>query len=283
MKTIDTLIDDVVDLAEKGVDVKRHQSSIDKFSKNMRELIEEFLSKKEKNKEKFRLRMSALGTPARKLWYQKNTIDDLDTFSGSHLIKFFYGHMIEELVLLLAEVSGHKVEHRQRELHLGEVKGHQDAEIDGVLVDVKSTSAYSFDKFKNSKLYEDDPFGYITQISAYSQASKNKDAAFWAVNKQTADMALMHIDKSHLEDAVSRIKYLKKILDSDVPPQRCYEEQFEGKTGNKKLDKNCTFCPYKYECWKDVNNGEGLRVFKYARGRVYLTHIETLPNVEEVL
>ena len=60
MKTIDTLIDDVVDLAEKGVDVKRHQSSIDKFSKNMRELIEEFLSKKEKNKEKFRLRMSAL-------------------------------------------------------------------------------------------------------------------------------------------------------------------------------------------------------------------------------
>ncbi len=24
--------------------------------------------------------MSALGTPARKLWYQKNTIDDLDTF-----------------------------------------------------------------------------------------------------------------------------------------------------------------------------------------------------------
>ena len=42
MKTIDTLIDDVVDLAEKGVDVQRHQSSIDKFSKNMRELIEEF-------------------------------------------------------------------------------------------------------------------------------------------------------------------------------------------------------------------------------------------------
>ena len=101
MKTIDTLIDDVVDLAEKGVDVKRHQSSIDKFSKNMRELIEEFLSKKEKNKEKFKLRMSALGTPARKLWYQKNTIDDLDTFSGSHLIKFFYGHMIEELVCII--------------------------------------------------------------------------------------------------------------------------------------------------------------------------------------
>ena len=132
MKTIDTLIEDVVDLAEKGVDLQHHKSSIDRFSKNMRELIEEFLSKKEKGKHDFRLRMSALGTPARKLWYQKNNIDDLDKFSGGHLIKFFYGHMIEELVLLLAEVSGHKVEHRQRELQLYDVIGHQDAEIDGV-------------------------------------------------------------------------------------------------------------------------------------------------------
>ena len=283
MKTIDTLIEDVVDLAEKGVDLQHHKSSIDRFSNNMRELIEEFLSTKEKGKRDFRLRMSALGTPARKLWYQKNNISDLDKFSGGHLIKFFYGHIIEELVLLLAEVSGHKVEHRQRELQLYDVIGHQDAEIDGVLVDVKSTSAYSFDKFRQHKLYEDDPFGYITQISAYSQASKNKDAAFWAVNKQTADMTLMHVSKDKLENAVSRISYLKKILDSDVPPQRCYDEQYEGKTGNKKIDKNCTFCPYKYECWKDVNNGEGLRVFKYARGRVYLTHIETMPKVEEVL
>ena len=87
MKTIDTLIDDVVDLAEKGVDIQRHQSSIDKFSKNMRELIEEFLSKKEKNKEKFKLRMSALGTPARKLWYQKK-IPQIPVFltSNFHIV-----------------------------------------------------------------------------------------------------------------------------------------------------------------------------------------------------
>ena len=95
-------------------------------------------------------------------------------------------------------------------------------------------------------------------------------------------MALMHIDKSHLEDAVSRIKYLKKILDSDVPPQRCYEEQFEGKTGNKKIDKNCTFCAFKYECWKDVNHGQGLRAFKYSRGLSYLTTVAKEPKVEEV-
>lgn len=283
MKTIDTLIDDVVGLAENGVDLQHHTSSIDKFSKNMRELIEEFLKKKGKGKEPFGLRMSSIGTPARKLWYQKNSINNIDSFSGGHLIKFFYGHMIEELALLLAEVSGHKVDHRQRELKLGGIKGHQDAEIDGVLVDVKSTSAYSFEKFKQSKLYEDDPFGYLSQISAYAQASKNKNAAFWAVNKQTAEMTLMHVDKEYFIDATKRIKYLKKILDSDVPPSRCYDEQYEGKTGNKKIDKNCTYCPYKYECWKDVNNGEGLRVFKYSRGRVYLTHIETMPKVEEVL
>ena len=50
MKTIDTLIDDVVGLAENGVDLQHHTSSIDKFSKNMRELIEEFLKKKGKGK-----------------------------------------------------------------------------------------------------------------------------------------------------------------------------------------------------------------------------------------
>lgn len=213
----------------------------------------------------------------------KNNISELDKISGTKLLMYFYGHMIEELVLLLAEVSGHKVKHRQRQLKLDDIKGHQDAEIDDVLVDVKSTSAYSFDKFKQHKLYEDDPFGYITQISAYSQASKNKDAAFWAVNKQSADMTIMHVDKDKLEDVKKRIKYLKKVLSSDTPPVRCYDEQYEGKTGNKKLDKNCTFCSFKHECWKDVNNGEGLRVFQYARGRVYLTHIETMPKVEEVL
>ena len=283
MKTIDTLIDDVVDLLEVGVDLHTHKNPINRFTRNMKDLVKDFLDKKDNVKEPFRLRMSALGTPARKLWYQKNNISELDKISGTKLLMFFYGHMIEELVLLLAEVSGHKVKHRQRQLKLDDIKGHQDAEIDDVLVDVKSTSAYSFDKFKQHKLYEDDPFGYITQISAYSQASKNKDAAFWAVNKQSTDMTIMHVDKDKLEDVKKRIKYLKKVLSSDTPPVRCYDEQYEGKTGNKKLDKNCTFCSFKYECWKDVNNGEGLRVFQYARGRVYLTHIETMPKVEEVL
>jgi hypothetical protein len=47
--------------------------------------------------------------------------------------------------------------------------GHQDAIIDGVLVDCKSASGVGFDKFKYNKLAEDDPFGYVAQLSATQQ------------------------------------------------------------------------------------------------------------------
>ena len=51
------------------------------------------------------------------------------------------------------------------------VTGHQDCIIDGVVVDCKSASGVGFDKFKHNKLAEDDPFGYVAQISAYAEAN----------------------------------------------------------------------------------------------------------------
>jgi hypothetical protein len=65
-------------------------------------------------------------------------------------------------------------------------------------------------------------------------------------------------------------------------PERCYEPVFHEKSGNKKLPAGCVFCSHKVECHKDANEGKGLRAFKYANGKVYLTHIEKEPKVEEV-
>jgi hypothetical protein len=42
--------------------------------------------------------------------------------------------------------------------------------IDGVTVDVKSASKYGFEKFLKHNLREDDPFGYISQLSSYVYA-----------------------------------------------------------------------------------------------------------------
>ena len=50
-----------------------------------------------------------------------------------------------------------------------------------------------------------------------------------------------------------------------------------------RVHKNCNYCPYKFECHKDANNGEGLRGFKYSKGVTYFTQVIKEPNVEEVL
>ena len=50
-----------------------------------------------------------------------------------------------------------------------------------------------------------------------------------------------------------------------------------------KLASGCTWCPYKFECHKESNDGQGLRGFQYSTGPVYFTTIKKIPNVQEVL
>ena len=56
-----------------------------------------------------------------------------------------------------------------------------------------------------------------------------------------------------------------------------------GKKGNMKLAKGCSWCKYKYDCYKDSNDGQGLRTFQYSKGLTYLTGVVVEPNVEELL
>ena len=64
-------------------------------------------------------------------------------------------------------------------------------------IDVKSCSSYAFKKFKEGRLRDDDPFGYISQLSSYVYAGKddplvtNKThGAFLAVDKQNGHICL---------------------------------------------------------------------------------------------
>ena len=50
-----------------------------------------------------------------------------------------------------------------------------------------------------------------------------------------------------------------------------------------KIARECNWCPYKYECHKESNDGQGLRVFEYAKGPVYFTDVQKIPNVQEIL
>src|SRR6056300_171813 len=111
------------------------------------------------------LSLSSIGTPCkRKLWYRINKPTTSEPLSASMLLRFFYGDMIEELILHMVMASGHSVEGMQERMNVHGIRGHRDAVIDGMTVDVKSASPYSFKKFKNGELRDNDPFGYISQL-----------------------------------------------------------------------------------------------------------------------
>lgn len=238
-------------------------------------------------KRPFTLRMSNIGKGARQLWYDKQHGRE-EKFSGPTTLKFIYGDIIEYLVLFLARLAGHSVTHLQDEVVLDGVKGHIDAEIDGVTVDVKSASEHAFRKFSAPKddprgLVENDSFGYVEQIAGYAKA-RDTDGAFLAINKVNGDLAYLPFTKEELDvfDVKGRIEYLKSVIDQPTEPERCYSDEKFGESGNRKLGVNCSYCSHKIRCWQDSNGGLGLRTFLYASGPVFLTKVTNEPKVREV-
>jgi len=283
MKTIDTLVEDIYELFSLtpiDMDEEEVDKHIDTFGDMLKIHIKEFLY--EKPQTNGHLRLSAIGKPDRQLWYNINRSKNGETLKPSTRIKFLYGYILEELLLLCTSISGHKVEQQQKEIEIEGIKGHQDAIIDNVLVDCKSASGRSFQKFKNNTLVTDDPFGYISQISAYAEANDMDEAAFLVIDKSTGEICLTSLHQMEMINAKTRIKYLKKMVDNSNIPDRCYAGVPDGKSGNLKLSVGCIYCGHKKECWADVNQDQGIRVFQYANGKRYLVQINREPEVPEL-
>jgi hypothetical protein len=226
--------------------------------------------------------MSNLGKPDRQLWYELKSDLPKEQFNGATLRKFLFGDLWESLLLWLAEEAGHKVELKQGEVEVDGVIGHIDAVVDDVVVDVKSASSFSFKKFKDGSLQDNDPFGYYDQLGGYTHAL-GRDGAWLAIDKQTGALALLEVPRDDLQalDTPGRVQHMKAVLASEEPPERCYEPIPEGKSGNLKLPTGCSYCAFKDSCWSDANNGIGLRKFFYSNGPVWLTHVEKEPQVRE--
>ena len=285
MKTIDTLVKDIYSLFDSNIDnkidEKKLEENLDIFVNGLKETVTEFF--KEKPAVKRNLRLSSIGRPARQLWYDKNSDKDVIPLEPSTRIKFLYGHILEEVLLLFTRVAGHTVTDQQKQIDVGGIKGHQDCMIDGVLVDCKSASGKSFEKFSKGNLHADDPFGYIAQISAYAEGNNVDTGAFLVINKQNGEICLTHVHSMEMINAKERIEYLKGVMDQDNPPDKCYPDVPDGASGNRKLAVGCVYCPHKRTCWSDANEGKGLRVFQYAKGYRFLTKIARTPDVEEVI
>lgn len=284
-KTLDTLIKDINNVltnisSGKAPDVKEEQ--IDKFLNNTKLALLDWLQpRKSSGKE---LRMSVIGRPARQLWYDKHLKRDgkEEVYDPATQLKFLYGHLLEHLLLFLVDVAGHKVTDQQKKVQVEDVNGHMDCKIDGEVVDVKSASAMSFKKFKNGTLYEDDPFGYIPQLSGYEHNESTSGGGLLAINKSSGEITLFRPDELMKPNAEKLIKDLKEKLKANEPPKKCYEPIPHDKTGNFKLPVGCVYCSHKFVCHSDSNEGNGLRVFKYSNSNVFMTTVANLPKVEEI-
>ena len=280
MKNINTLVDDINEVlkGKGGWDAVVNEA----FMKAMGETASRRLSPSEVTRTKT-LRMSNVGQPCkRKLWYYVNLPTTVESeLTPSTLLKFFYGDIIETLVIQLAKAAGHDVQGEQDEVTVEGIKGHRDCVIDGMVVDVKSASSMSFDKFKYGRLKSEDPFGYISQLTGYLAAAQDdplvtnkNEAAFLAIDKQHGHTVLDVYDlRDEVEDFVDQLKDTKEKVNSSKIPDRGFEDTPEGKSGNMKLCAACSYCDYKDLCWP------GLKQYFYSRGPVWLTKVVKEPRV----
>ena len=284
MKTIHTLVQDIYKLMmSKRVpsDVDAEQA-IEEFGENIKKLMRKEFVNREYGKAG--LRLSSSGKGLRYLW---NTVHRAprERIMPHTLIKFMYGHLIEELLLCLTKLSGHKVEDEQKVCTVAGVKGHMDCRIDGTMVDVKSTSTYGFKKFRDGSLAMDDPFGYVAQLKAYAHSEGDTKIAWLAMDKQNGHLEVLQYDMEDTQapvhehinyDIEERIEEIKKVCGQDEAPSHCHKLVPDGASGNMKLSMGCSYCQFKQSCWP------GLRAFKYSTGPRFLGVVENEPKVPEI-
>lgn len=257
------------------------EENMNVFLNNIKEAMLAWNTPPVKTDKEGQLRMSVLGKPPRQLWYDKHSPKERKDDDAGLNLKFLYGHIIEHLVLYLAELAGHKIEDQQKKVEIDGITGHIDSKIDGEICDVKSASPFSFKKFQSGEIVGDDPFGYHAQLSGYETAMGTKEGGFLVVDKSSGDICFYKPDDIAKPNIKSLIKTLKSTLKQNTPPEKCYEFKTE-KNGNKTLATGCMFCPHKWECHSDTNDGKGLRVFKYSNKNVMLAEVVKEPNVDEI-
>lgn len=280
MPQIETLVKDIEEVLTSGRNTVE-ELALFNFGEDVRDIVRQNLSL-ERESSPHDLRMSNIGRPClRQLQYQRNPKIQGEVFSSSTKLKFLYGHLIEALILLLAKEAGHDVVGQQTELEVAGIKGHRDAIIDGVLVDVKSASSRSFSKFSSHLTSNNDPFGYLSQLGLYHFASRNdpllvdkERAAFLVVDKQFGHICL---DIHNMDTNFDYEEYCRRRQSFTDPLRelapRGFSDEPEGSSGNRKLGTSCSYCAFKHGCWP------GLRTYLYSRGPIFLTQVAREPKV----
>jgi len=243
VKTIDTVIPDVYNTLETREHSGDLQSIADTVGKEVSEALVDAMTPRDK---KTGLRMSSIGRCERAQWYNIKGYES-EPLTGEVFLTFLQGHVLEAVLLGLVELAGHEVTGKQKKHEVSGVKGSQDCYIDGELVDVKTASAWSWEKKFKEDGIKGDAFGYIKQLSGYGKTEDRKEGYFLALNKNKSTLKLC---KQELEtDIDTYIVDLKEKMELDTPPMRIAKATSISKEGEERLNMDCAFCGFKDECY----------------------------------
>ena len=208
----------------------------------------------------FKLRMSNIGRPSCQLWYEKNKPEAAIPLPTTFVMNMMLGDIVEAVFKGLLKEAGVKYDDSDNvtlKLSNDEINGTYDIVMNGAVDDIKSASNWSYtNKFHSYEtLAESDGFGYIAQLAGYAKASGKQVGGWWVVNKANGDFKYvpakwMDVDKEieKVEETVAKLKENKF--------ERCFEPEeetwYKEKTGNLVLNKNCTFCSYRFDCWPEM-------------------------------
>ena len=206
----------------------------------------------------FSLRMSNIGRPTCQLWFAKNKPEKALPKPTTFIMNMMLGDIVEAVFKgLLVEAKVDYTESERVSLELDNdttINGTYDLIIDGAVDDVKSASDWSYrNKFESFETLRDgDSFGYVGQLAGYAKACDKKAGGWWVVNKANGQFKYVPATNIDMKEELQKIQDTVNTVEKNEF-KRCFEpevETFRGKpTGNTILNKNCTFCDFRYECW----------------------------------
>lgn len=282
MKNIHTLVDDIYNLMKPETETLYTREDVIPTLNDISKALTQPL--KEEKGRNYYLRPSNVGKGLRWHWFSHKYPDISEGFEGKQILLFQAGHVQEAILLMYAKLAGHTVEMEQGKVALNSISGSCDCVIDGYLIDVKTTSDYSYKKFEEGTIsLDNDPFGYIAQLSVYKEGlvesgMEIKGQGWLAYNKNNSKMCLHLIPDSQLLKASKRIDTIRDSYESDTMPEDLCEgaQPVIEKSGNEAMSMKCEWCPFKDKCWPDY------KVYRYANKDKYFTKINKPLRVEEV-
>ena len=231
------------------------EETIRQVGRDVMDALRKQFGKQEKRK--FSLRMSNVGRPTCQLWYDKNKPEVATAKSNTFVMNMMIGDIVEAVFKGLLTEAGVKYEDTKKvslDLPSTSISGSYDIVIGDAVDDIKSASDWSYrHKFESyDTLASNDSFGYVAQLAGYAKASGKKAGGWWVVNKAKGTFKYVPASSIDVDEEINKInETVKKVSDNKF--ERCFKPQketFRGKeTGNLVLNKNCSFCSYRFDCW----------------------------------